>query len=1166
MLSRVLSSVFLLLGVVACVLLFAPNPAAGQIVAFNQIDQSDGLRNGNVRAILKDYQGFMWFGTEDGLHRYDGQSMKVYRKDENDSTSISSNFILCLFEDSKDRLWIGTMDGGLCVYDRTFDHFIRFPNGGATPNKKTDNAVRVIYENVSGEIFVGGGQLLRGRIQDDVRATRFQPVELLIDTVRTVGLRIMDIAAYQDSLLLLGVNNFGLYIYNPASGHFYQHPMSCIEKNIQAIHVDDKRKLIWAGTWKNGLLVTDYSGKRCRYIVSGNDKHSIRNNYVPKLAGDLAGNLWIGTDHGLSTISPTSDPFNEPIVHTYLPEPQNQSSIQGSIIKAVYIDPEDNLWVGAYYNGVCLYNKGSTHFGTITLPEGDGTKLPGFRSVSAIVEDKRNNLWLGTDGSGLFVSHDTLSMGPPKFTNIKLCRGIEKIKCMALDQHDNLWIGTWGAGLFVFNTNSYQCRNFSDIKTGTNIGTEITSLEIDRAGAVWIGTFDNGIFRFNPEDKSIVHLKNTAELPNYIDRINVVQSGNADDIWIAREAGGLSRSSVRGSTYEIITTQHVKSSTTVTSVYVGKDDVLWLGCPSKGLIQLDLKNNTSLLYTEQDGLGNSMIYAILEDEKGRLWLSTDAGLTLFNKSTGRFLNFGLANGLLSNQFNKASALLSRSGYLVFGNINGANYVPPDALASPMTGTPVIFTKLFVNNREQQVGKGSVLGTNILVTRTIELDHAQNSFAVEVASLEYDFSRQQEYYYKLENFNETWQYSGSQPLIQYTNLEPGRYLLKVSTSPPENSRVEPDAVLEVVIKPAWWQTTTFRFASVIGVILLAIGIHRFRIRYLLGQKTLLEQQVNQRTEKLNQINQLLKSKLDEINELYDILKRQQLEIIEKNNEIQAQNEELTSQNEHIATQHETLISAQDQLREINQSLEKAVDERTSALKQTIDDLNKTVFELDRFVYSASHDLSAPLKSILGLVQIINLEQDRSKIISYANLIKASVQKLEDVIKSMVDYARNSHVQVSTVEFSLAEAVDEVFRDLRFLPGATGVVLENHIGAELHLNNDPSRIKVILNNLIGNCIKYIDKNKAMNFVTIKAVRAGSETTITIVDNGIGIRPEFLDKIFNMYFRGTETSKGSGLGLFIVKETVNKLGGQVSVRSVIGEGSTFVVSIPDVIVTDK
>ncbi len=1133
----------------------APRQATGQIVSFNQITQTHGLRNGNVRTIVKDHQGFVWIGTEDGLHRYDGYSMKIYRKDEHDTTSISSNFILCLYEDSEKNLWIGTLDGSLCLYNRAKDNFIRFKYQIAQHDSRIDDGILAIYENHRKQLFIGSGQLLQASLTDSAHLIRFKPVGLPTYTVSHTGMRVTSISHYSDSLLLISINNLGLYLYNSQTNRFTMHPISRVEKNIQSVYLDEKRKLVWSGTWEGGLLVCDYSGARYNRILKGNDQHSLRSNYVPALTADAQGNVWAATDHGLSMITHWCDPLTDPFIETYLPDPQNHSGIQGSIIKAVYTDPNDNLWVGAYYNGISLYDKHSTRFGTIMLPGEKHATFSNFQSVTGLVEDQSDNLWVGTDGYGLYVSNNSIGKDTPGFNRITSCVGIEKIKCIKPDGNGNLWIGTWGKGVFIFNMQSGRCQNFENLNTGVDIGREILSLETDLSGNVWIGTFDRGFFKYNAKDGTAVHIENEKRQRNFIDRVNIIRHDRGNTLWVGKESGGLNRSLAGSNQYNVVESGHLTASTTVSSLYIDKEGTLWVGCPSKGLVRYDIENDTTLLFTEQDGLGNSMICGIEEDANNRLWISTDAGISVFNKTTQKFVNFGLANGLLSSQFNKGSILAMHNGYFVFGSIKGINYISPDLFLTQQYDHPIVFTKLLVNNEDQRPNEpGSVLTENIIVTGEVQLNHSQNSFSVEVASLNFDFTLRPEYYYKLEGFNETWQYAGQQRQIQYTNLKPGTYQLKVSTSETPDVPGASIATLTLVIHPAWWQTGMFHTGVGLLGVLIMVGIHRVRIRYLVRIKENLEEQVNQRTLKLNQANDTLQLKLEEINAMHGM-------IVEKNNEIQAQNEELISQNEHIGMQHERLVEAQYELREINLRLEQTVDERTQTLQQTINHLNKIVFELDRFVYSASHDLSAPLKSILGLVQIINMEQDPQKVQGYVMLIKESVLKLEAVIKSMVHYARNAHTPLSTQQFQLSTLLDDVFHQLAFVPGATRIVFENRIPENLLVLNDPARVKIIFNNLIENAIKYLDKQKPENVLKLEAHKKGSKTIVTVTDNGIGIRDEFLDKVFNMYYRATEASKGSGLGLFIVKETAGKIGGSVTVYSTFGEGTTFEVVIPEI-----
>jgi signal transduction histidine kinase len=238
----------------------------------------------------------------------------------------------------------------------------------------------------------------------------------------------------------------------------------------------------------------------------------------------------------------------------------------------------------------------------------------------------------------------------------------------------------------------------------------------------------------------------------------------------------------------------------------------------------------------------------------------------------------------------------------------------------------------------------------------------------------------------------------------------------------------------------------------------------------------------------------------------------------------------------------------------------VAQRTNKLEETIQQLDKTVTELDRFVYSASHDLSAPLKSVLGLVQIARMETETNRIGEYYNHIEYSIQKLDRVIKSMVEFSRNYHLDVQSSDLNFHDLVNEVLRELAFWPEARKISFKNTVGQESILRTDSQRMKVVLHNLISNSVKYADFAKPDSFIHIDFHRNGAGNTIVISDNGMGIEKERQPRIFEMYYRATDRSQGSGLGLFIVKEIIVKLGGTIEVKSTLGAGSSFIIQIPD------
>lgn len=1124
--------------------------ALAQTVFFNNISQEEGLRNGNVRAIVKDYQGFIWIGTEDGLHRFDGYTMKIYSKVEGDSSTIGSNYIICLYEDSHHNLWVGTLDAGLYVYNRKTDSFTPF-RLRTQSDSITRFTIRSIAQAKDSYLYVGTDNLFRSKIGDP-DSMQFTQVPFLTDTIKRLT-RFAAIEHDLDSNLLISVNSEGLFSYDLKSGKSYPHPMSEIAKDISSVYTDRHRNIIWAASWKNGIVVYDPINKRQRQINAGNNDQTIRSNFIAAVTGDALGNLWIAADNGLSMISHTVDPFKDLTITTYLPGNADNSRIHGNIMKSVYVDNNDKVWIGTNYEGVNLYDKNSMNFGSLNIST-DFSSPFAYGNINAIEEDQMGNLWLGLDGDGLYKFEGSFN-NAKHYTRVRMSENIDKIKTLKIDR-DNLWIGTWGNGLLVFNFKTQSCRKIDTSSSGVNFNTEIMSLNTDGVGNLWIGTFDDGLFRYRMSDGHIVKVTGSNTDVNSIDRINAIYTDKKDNIWIGKDVGGLNFLKKGDSGYHTITTTHLNSSTTISSIIQDVEGIVWAGAPNLGLVRYDPISNTSELFNEEKGLINIAIHSIQEDTLKRLWISHNGGISVFEKGTKIFRNFGKRNGTTANQFNNNSSIVRADGQMVFGNIHGINFFTPTDFKASSEISPVVFTRFFVDNIEQPASSG-VLDENIVIAQDVTLQHDKNSFSIEFAELSFTLTNQTQYAYMLENFDAGWQPAGTRRLISYTNLEPGVYTLKVKTSNSLSGQSN-FRELKISIIPAWWQTRLFKLLVASGLVIAAIVVHRLRIRFLMRQKKLLEEQVNVRTLKLNETNRQLQARIEEIQSMNQMLQQQQLEIFEKNNEIQAQNEELQSQHEQIFSHQDSLLLAREELKEINANLERTVAERTNELKHTINDLNKTVFELDRFVYSASHDLSAPLKSIHGLVELIKLEPDPTKVLEYTNYIKTTVVKLEDVIKSMIDYARNTHMLVKLDDVNLKDIVDEVAMELAFWQEASKIRFINNVPENSQVQTDQSRLKVILHNLVSNSIKYRDPAKDSNWITFDCTKEGDYWQLSITDNGIGIRAEYLDKVFNMYFRATEISKGSGLGLFIVKETLRKINGTISVRSELGKYTSFILKV--------
>ncbi|MEJ1241393.1 two-component regulator propeller domain-containing protein [Chryseolinea sp. T2] len=1135
-------------------LLLITSPLAAQTIYFNNLGIDDGLRNGNVRAFVKDFQGFMWIGTEDGLHRYDGQSIKVYRKIDGDPTSLGSNFILSLVEDKRHNLWIGTLDGGLYVYRRKTDDFKAVP----LPSREDESprvTVRSMLEARDGYLYVGTDGFFRTKVThiDSIRITK---VPFVTDTVEGRLTRFVAIAHDLDSNLIVSVNSEGLFKYDLDSGKSYVHPANGIPDAI-TVYVDRRRKLIWTGSYKSGVVINDPANNRRIQIGDGTDNKTIRSNFVAAITGDATGNVWIAADNGLSLIRTDIDPFSNLSITTFLPGAADRTRIHGNIMKSAYVDRDDKVWIGTIYEGVDIYNKNALNFGSITI-DATGGSGTGLGNVNALAQDKLGNIWIGLDGGGLYRYHGQLGSQPDSsLSKLPVPPVVDKIKALAVDKEQNLWIGTWGEGLFRYRQ---ATRTLERIKPSNDVdmGTEIMALATDGLGNLWVGTFDQGLYRYTISNGEAVYTRGPDTDPNTIDRIHGITIDPENNVWIAKDVGGLNFLKAGRTEYHPVLTNHLNAATTVTSIGIGNGDIIWAGVPSIGLVSYNTSSKTSELYNESNGLANSSIHSIVLDSLNRLWISHNAGISALELSDHRFSNYQRAHGIAAIQFNNGSGIGLSNGQIAFGNIHGVSFFAPNEFRQNESSFPIVFTRFYVNNEEQYPGASSVLRENIVIAKQVMLNYDQHSFSVQFSPLRFDFTDDRQYEYMLEGFDKEWQPAGSRRLLSYTNLEPARYVLHVrNTRRPGDTSVN-EGTLEIVIIPAWYQAMSFKIFLAGALVLLALAFHRLRIQFLIRQKKILAQKVEERTHAIFEANRVLQTHLDEINLMNEQLRVHQVEIFEKNKEIQTQNEELMAQHEHIMHQQESLLQAREQLQHINTTLEKTVEARTEQLNNTISNLNKTVFELDRFVYSASHDLSAPLKSINGLVQLINMEKEPAKIYEYTAFIRQTITKLEAVIKSMVDYARNTHVLVNYENVLLKTLVDEVVNELAFWQEASRFRFINQIDDTLNITTDRARIKVVLHNLVSNSIKYRDRFKDDNWIRFTSASTATYWELTLEDNGIGIRREYLDKVFNMYFRATDSSKGSGLGLFIVKETLAKVNGTIHVESELGHFTKFVIRV--------
>jgi signal transduction histidine kinase len=506
-------------------------------------------------------------------------------------------------------------------------------------------------------------------------------------------------------------------------------------------------------------------------------------------------------------------------------------------------------------------------------------------------------------------------------------------------------------------------------------------------------------------------------------------------------------------------------------------------------------------------------------------------------------------GLQGNQFIPKASFLTSSGQLLFGGVNGFNLFYPDSLKLDLKAKKVIFTSLKILNDEisptSDYDGRKILSKSITEADEINLSYKDHSFDVSFSPLIYNWQSSLHYSYFLENFDEEWQYTtADRRLIHYTNLAPGQYVLQVKTSFDGKHWADEVSTLTINIKPPWYATAWFRIIAAAFIILALYSFFTLRVRFLSNQKRKLEELVLLRTMELENSNEEIQNLLKEV-----AIQKKNVE--EKNLALRQINEELESQNENLENSTAELQHAQNKLKEVNANLEILVTRRTKKL-------NETLHELETFLYRASHDLRGPISSMLGLIHVAELE---AKIFPTNSVLTGfqfkSIVKLERTLQKLMQKYTILKSKVS-YELLSKESITELLKDvLDTIPSYRPDDFEFIIDEGIQFESDKTMLAIILTNLLDNAF-FFSSMSTNKTVTLNLARQQTHVVLIVTDRGCGIKHEVRDKLFTMFYRGNELSTGNGLGLYLVKDALIKLNGEITLETEEAEYSTFVVKL--------
>ena len=1093
-------------------------------VRFQHLTIADGLSLSSVYCVHRDSKGYMWFGTEDGLNRFDGYHFKVFGTNRKDNNCIGYKWIEYIHEDSYGDIWFGSR-GGLSHYNPRKATFTNFNSN--THTKLVNDTVTGIIQASADLLFVGTASGL------NTINLKTHAVEKIPSVKGAVHTMIPD----STHNMWIGTSK-GAYVMNRTSNDFmelFPHKNQSIKAIIQndkevwlcgaqkMFHyslsnqaltelspipqlskgeyyeslLKDSGNRIWIGTNK-GLYLFDPIGKKAKRIISATDtSHSLAIDPSKPLQEDSHGYIWYGT-HGLGVYRIAPDLM----VTRYVHNPVDPNGISQNSINCIYHDKtSDNIWLGTFGAGLNIYDPQANKFDLIKHNPLNANSLSSD-FIWSICEARDSSLWIGSNDKGIsrYIPSEQRFLFYNFQPSQKGALSHSSVREIYEDSQGTIWIGTDGGGLNRFNA---KANRFSVFKHAPNDPQSLSDNSVrvvfeDSQHRLWVGT-RNGLNRYHPGTNRFTRYINQPDAPASLSH-NFIYSAITEDkegfLWIGTYGGGLNRLNPENGTFTCYSTDSGPntslSNNIVFSIYEDQAGILWVGT-NEGLNELDPNTGTISFYGMTDGLPNEVIYGILPDENENLWLSTNNGICCFNPHTKECRNFDVHDGLQSNEFNGGAFHKGHSGNLYFGGVYGLNMILPDAVSKNKTVNTPVITRLEVLGKEvdirpTKIEQAQVLESDSLLVMSrhisygehIELDYKQRFFSIEFSGMNHLFPEKTEYAYQLYPLDKEWHQAHHRNYVSYANVKPGKYTFRISSTNADGQWVKTPTQLRITIHPPFWLTYWFMGLELLILFIVAFFIHR----YLVKIKT----------------NKLLRL-----------------------------------QNIQIKEANQQLIESEARLKEMN------------ATK-------------DKFFSIISHDLKNPFTSLMSISDIMvsnydeSDDEDRKTGLSRMD---SSVKQIHALLENLLTWSRSQRGKICFHQkpFDLSMLLTENANLYRLAAEKKNIRINVQSPDHILAMGDRDTINTVIRNLLGNALKFTPSGGT---ILLHIDDYTDKWKVSVKDNGIGISEEHQSKLFcidqKVKTDGTAGEKGTGLGLIICKEFVTKNGGDIGVESAPEQGACF------------
>jgi diguanylate cyclase (GGDEF)-like protein len=819
------------------------------IYFFEHLDQKDGLPHSTVFRIMQDRHGFIWFGTRNGVVKYDGIRMRLFQHDPTDTNTISHNDSGGVLEDRQGYIWVRTWGGGLNRIDETTGKIQVFRHSQGDPASLSGDRVQTFFEDSRGILWAGTFSKGLNRFHPDTGGfSRY-----MAGKPGSQGLsnnRIWSITEMKDGSLWVGTDN-GLNRLDVEKGQISAYYCSLDENlsnRIRALFPGSDGRL-WAGTEKGLKRFNPKTGRFSLPDTINGFPPALFSYAISALYEDDQKILWVGTsNHGLYRVDLGAGTWER-----FKREFQKRGTLSHNDVRWIHEDRSGVLWVGTRGGGV---NKLSKSYSGFTLHEsnGDDDPCPGLNSIHALADDGDGGIWSGAWYNGL--SRIQKGEGCISYAgDLPEGAGSQGINALYGNESGGLFIGTWEKGLLFYDRTS---RRFSRLNQGDGAAPDtrtITALAQDHQGRIWAGSRENGLFRHEPATGKVLHIPEI----NGTRTVSSLLVDPGQSLWVGTDSG-LFRLDPDGNTLSAFTRRPEDaaglSNNVVTALALGSRNCIWVGT-YQGLSRLDPSTGSFRQYTTKDGLPGELIKAIVVDGTGTVWISTNRGISRLDpvKHAIRNFDFPLV-------FNPGAAMISFSrDRIVFGGETGYLTFNPGDVVMDKTTPPMVISRLSLHNKT--VVSGEVYGKRVILNRPVHeadkviLSHNDNSLSISFALLDYNSPLNTIYSYRLEGCDKAWRkVQGAGATAHYSNLAPGEYNFRVTGTSSMGQKNGTGASLAISITPPFWERWYFRLGLFGTLFFLACWLIYLRLSRETRKNRVLTELVNERTRELLEQKQQL----------------------------------------------------------------------------------------------------------------------------------------------------------------------------------------------------------------------------------------------------------------------------------------------------------------------